>query len=227
MDKKREEVYVGGAICLLCSILSGIFAGNLTISIGWNISSIIFWVSAGAFGVFGIGSFLKPDSFGVVVLKLIETLAESQAEGSNSHNQQTQKKSSGSVQVMASDDAEVHVNVTPREKKQAQNLPQEEKEILCKDKIVVGPSKGYSYEFEFMKGEHLKGEISSTSPIDIHFVDEFDFDKWNRDKSFDSERSSVEILETNIDYLAPAKGTWYLIIENKGRKSATVKVQLY
>lgn len=36
--------------------------------------------------------------------------AKSQAERSNSHNQQTQKKSSGSVQVNASDEAEVHVH---------------------------------------------------------------------------------------------------------------------
>jgi hypothetical protein len=53
------------------------------------------------------------------------------------------------------------------------------------------------------------------------------FDKWNRDKSFDYEDSNEGILETNIDYLVPTKGTWYLIIENNGRKSATVKVQLY
>jgi len=126
MDKKREEVYAGGIICLLFSILLSIFTGNLTINNAWNISTLTLWVLAGAFGVFGVGSLLKPDSFGVVVLRLMESYAKSQAERSNSHNQQTQKKSSGSVQVNASDEAEVHVSVSPREEKQAQKSTTEE-----------------------------------------------------------------------------------------------------
>jgi hypothetical protein len=129
---------------------------------------------------------------------------------------------------MTGDQAEVNINVPSVEKKQAEKPSIEEKEFLRKETIVVSPSKGYSYEFEFTKkGDHLKGEISSTSNIDIYFVDEFNFDKWNRNKSFDYEDSNEGILETNIDYLVPARGTWFLIIENNGRKSATVKVQLY
>jgi len=58
-------------------------------------------------------------------------------------------------------------------------------------------------------------------------VDEFNFDRWNRDKSFDYEECNEGVLETNIDYLVPKKGKWYLIIENNGRKSAIVKVLLY
>jgi hypothetical protein len=118
MDKKREAVYVVGIVCLLCFILLSILAGNFTITIGWSIASVISWVFAGVFGVFGFGSLLKPDSFGVIVLRLMEALAESQGEGSDLHNKQIQKKSNGSVQVMASD-SEVNINVLPRKQKQA------------------------------------------------------------------------------------------------------------
>lgn len=222
MDKKRKDGYVTGLVCL---IIFAIFLPT-AINIGWNTSGQIFWVFTIVFGGLGVGSLWKPESIGAVVSQLLKNLAESE-EKSDSHNKQIQKKSSGSVQVMASDQAEVNINVPSVEKKQAEKPSAEEKEILRKETVVVSPSEGYSYEFEFMKGEHLKGEISSTSRIDIYFVDEFNFDKWNRDKSFDSEDSNEGILETNIDYLAPTKGTWYLIIENNGRKSATVKVRLY
>jgi len=63
---------------------------------------------------------------------------------------------------------------------------------------------------------------------DVLFVDESGFDKWSKGrKYFEPECSNDSVLETNIDYLVPKKGKWYVIIENNGKKSATVKVQLY
>lgn len=235
MDKKRQQVYFVGIVCLLCFILLSIIAGNFTINGGWNISSVTSWVFASVFGVFGIGSLLKPDSFGVIVLRLMEALAESQREGSDSHDTQVQKKSSGSVQVMAHDQSNVSITVHSGKKKGAQNLPEEsenlqdeKRETLRKERIVVDASDGYSYEFGLVKGDHLRGEITSTSPIDVFFVDEFNFDKWNRGRRyFEPEDSNNSVLETNIDYIAPKKGKWYVIIENNGRKPTTVKVQLY
>lgn len=96
-----------------------------------------------------------------------------------------------------------------------------------KETIFVTPDNGYSYEFELMKGNHLKGEISSDGPIDIYFVDDENFDKWDKNRRFDSEDCNEGVLETNIDYEVPREGTWYLIIENNGRKSVRVKVLLY
>jgi len=232
MDKKRKDGYVTGLGCLL---IFAIFLPT-AISIGWNTSGQIFWVFTILFGGLGFGSLWKPDSIGAVVSQFLKNLSKSSEEGSSdSHNQQTQKKSSGSVQVMAQDQSNVSITVHSGKKKNAQNLPEEsenlqdeKKETLRKETIVVTPSDGYSYEFDLMKADHLKGEIKSTSPIDVFFVDEFYFDKWNRGRRyFEPENSNVSVLETNIDYVAPKKGKWYVIIENNGRKSATVKVQLY
>jgi hypothetical protein len=223
MDKKRKEGYVTGLVCL---IIFAIFLPT-AINIGWNTSGQIFWVFTIVFGALGVGSLWKPESIGAVASQLLKNLAESK-EKSDSHNKQIQKKSSGSVQVMASDQAEVNINVPSVEKKQAEKPSAEEKETLRKETIVVVASDGYSYEFDLMKEDHLKGEITSTSPIDVFFVDKFNFDKWNRGRRyFEPENSNDSVLETNIDYVAPKKGKWYLIIENNGRKSATVKVQLY
>jgi hypothetical protein len=225
MDEKTKEGYVTGIGCLF---LFSVFAYFAVMSASNMPAAALMGIFAALFGGLGFGSLAKPVTIGAVAAEFLKNLGKSSEEGStDSHNIQIQKKSDGSVQVMTGDRAEVNINVPSGEKKQAEKPSAEEKEILRKETIVVSPSGGYYYEFEFMKGEYLKGEISSTSPIDIYFVDEFSFDKWNRDKSFDSEDSNEGILETNIDYLVPTKGTWYLIVENNGRKTATVKVQLY
>jgi hypothetical protein len=98
------------------------------INIGWNTSGQIFWVFTIVFGGLGVGSLLKPDSVGAVASQLLKNLAKSEEEGPDSHNKQIQKKSSGSVQVMASDRAEVNINVPSVKKKQAQKPSAEEKE---------------------------------------------------------------------------------------------------
>lgn len=114
-------------------------------------------------------------------------------------------------------------------KEQEQGLTLEKKDTLREETILVSPNElGYYYEFELVKDDHLKGEIGSTEPIDIYFVDSINFDKWDRGLvSWDSEDCNEAVLETKIDYLAPKKGTWYLLIENNGRKTARVRVHLY
>jgi hypothetical protein len=232
MDKKRKEGYVTGIGCLV------IFAFFILIAIstGWNTSGQIFWVFAILFGGLGLGSLWKPDSVGAVASEFVKNLSKGSEEGSSdSHDKQIQKKSSGSVQVMAHDQSNVHISVHSGKKKNAQNLPEEsenlqdkEKETLRKEKIVVRPSGSYSYEFEdLVKDDHLKGEIVSTERISIYFVDSINFDKWDRGVGFEFEDCNEDILEAEIDYSVPKKGTWYILISNDGKKSAIVKVQLY
>ncbi len=104
----------------------------------------------------------------------------------------------------------------------------EEKEIPArKETIVVSPTEGYYYEFTLLKGNRVKGEISSTSRLDIYFLDEVNFDKWDRDVTFYHENCNESILKADIDYEAPRRGTWFVAIGNRGRKTATVKVNLF
>jgi hypothetical protein len=120
MDKKREEVYGVGIVFLVASILLSIFTGSQVINIGWNISTWVLVLIDCVCGVFGIGSLLKPDSFGVVVLRLMEALAKSQ-ERSNSHNEQTQKRTSDSIQIMTHDDTRIDINQKSRGKEGSKN----------------------------------------------------------------------------------------------------------
>jgi hypothetical protein len=195
-------------------------------------AAVIMAIFAALFGGLGFGSILKPKTIGVVASQFLKNLGRSSEEGSSdSHDSQVQKRSSG-IQVMAHDQSSVSITVDSRKKKaqnrqeESENL-QEKKKILCKETIVVRPHDGYGYDFEFMRGEHLRGEISSTNPVDVYFVDEPNFIKWTKNKLFNEQYSNGAVLETNIDYVVPKKGKWFVIIDNEGRKSATVKISLY
>jgi hypothetical protein len=226
MDKKRQEGYVTGIGCLFLCILFAYFA---VMSISNTQAAGLMGIFAGFFGVLGFGSLAKPETFGAAAAEYLRRLSQSsEGRSTDSHNRQIQTESNGSFQVMTGDQAEVHITTVPSmEKKEEEKPPMEENEILRKETIVISPSDGYSYEFQCMEGDHLKGEILSNNRIDVYFVDELNLGKWQKGKSFDYEDSSEAILEANVDYLAPTEGTWHLIIENNGRKSATIKIQLY
>jgi hypothetical protein len=184
--------------------------------------------------VSGFGSLWKPVTIGANLSRFLKNLTES-SEGSDSHDKQIQKKSNGSVQVMTGDQSSVSITVHSRKKRNVENLPTEtenhrekKKEILHKETIVASPSDGYYYEFDLTRGEHVKGEVTSTNPIDVFFTDESGYEKWSKGrKYFDVESSNDSVLQANIDYVATKKGKWYVIVENNQRKSATVKVELY
>lgn len=119
------------------------------------------------------------------------------------------------------------VRVKPKEEEIEQEIITEEKEILREETIRVSPQNAMYYVFELKRGETLKGEISSDTHIDIYFVNNINFKKWDKDKTFESEYCNESVLETKIDYEVPKRGTGYVLIENNGRKSAKVKVCLY
>lgn len=118
------------------------------------------------------------------------------------------------------------VNVKPKEQSEQEVKPKE-RDILREETIRVSPKDALYYEFELKRGENLKGEISSDSHIDIYFVDNTNFKKWDKDRTFDFEYCNESVLETKIDYEVPKRGTWYLLMENNGRKTAIVKTLLY
>jgi hypothetical protein len=234
MDKKKQEGYLTGLVCLL---IFAIFAYFTVMSISNTSAAVVMGIFTTLFGGLGFGSLAKPETVGAVASQLLKNLGKSSEEGSSdSHDSQIQKRTSGSVQVMAHDQAEVNITIHSGKKRKVQNLPEErettqdeKEEAPLRERVVVAPSEGYSYQFEgLVKGDHVRGEIASTSPIDVFFMDEFNFDKWDRGRRyFEPEDSNNSVLETTIDYATPRKGKWYVIIENKGRKSATVKVHLY
>lgn len=121
------------------------------------------------------------------------------------------------------------LNVKPKkkERKQEQEVKTEEKDILREETLRVSPKDAYSYELELKRGGVLKGQISSDSHINIYLVNSANFKRWNRDRTFHSEYTNESVLKTKIDYEIPKRGTWYLLMENHGRKTAIVKVYLY
>jgi hypothetical protein len=104
MDENKKEGYVTGLGCL---VIFAIFLPT-AISTGWNTSGQIFWAFTILFGGLGFGSLWKPDSVGAVTSQFLKNFAKNEERGSDSHNKQIQKETSGSVQVMG-DEARVNV----------------------------------------------------------------------------------------------------------------------
>ncbi len=195
------------------------------ISMGLNLTSVVMWVLAIFVGGLGAGCLLKPDSIGEIAVRFFKNIGKDE-DSSDSHNKQIQKKSSG-IQVMAHDQSKVSITVASKKEEHPQSSQAEKKAFIRKETIVVKPSDGYSYEFRLMKDDHLKGKIVSDNPIDVYFVDWLNFEDWTGNRDFESEDCNEGVLETEIDYVTPRKGSWYLIMENRGRVPAKVKVRLY
>jgi len=119
------------------------------------------------------------------------------------------------------------VKAKPKEKEHKQEVKAEEKEILHEETIRVSPKQDVYYDSQLVRGDNLKGKISSSSHIDILIVNQTNFKKWEKDKTFYYEYYTESVFETTIDYVVPRKGMWYVLIENNGRKTAKVKVLLY
>lgn len=125
MDEKRKDGYVTGIICL---VIFAIFLPT-TISVGWNTSGQIFLGVTFIFGILGAGCLWKPDTIGTVVSQFLRNLNNnSKEESSDSHNKQTQQKSSG-IQVMSHDQSKVNIIVSSEKKEHT-----EETKEVCSSK---------------------------------------------------------------------------------------------
>lgn len=118
-------------------------------------------------------------------------------------------------------------NYLPREKMgtRKEEAPVEGKTIL-KETFRVGVD-GQSNDFQLRKGERVRGRVESDNTIDVYVVDKNNFQKWEREKSFDYVWGTESIFETHIDFEAPKRAMWYILFEKHGRESARVKVDIY
>ena len=123
--------------------------------------------------------------------------------------------------------SEVRVKQKEERRDQKQETMTKEKNVFKDETIRASPDHAYYYEFELERDDILKGEISSTSHLDIYFVNKTNFKKWDKGRDFNSECTNESVLKTKIEYEVPRSGTWYLLMENNGRKTAIVEVYLY
>lgn len=95
------------------------------------------------------------------------------------------------------------------------------------EKTLVDAHSYVYYDFELLKGDRVKGEIVSDAPIDVWFLDEENFDRFDRRKSFDEEDGTEAVYETKPDFEACRKGSWLVVIDNKNKTSAKASVNLH
>jgi len=105
MEKKKQEGRVTGIGCL---VICALFAYFAIADISITSAAGLFGFFAALFGVLGSVSLWKPDTWGAYVAEYLKSLNRGSESGSDSHDKQIQKETSGSVQVMG-DEARINV----------------------------------------------------------------------------------------------------------------------
>ena len=101
------------------------------------------------------------------------------------------------------------------------------RKYLRNETISVSPIDDYYYELELEKNKPLKGLITSDYPVSVYFLDEKNYRKWDKDKNYDCEGCYESVLKAEIKFDVPKDGTWFVTIENNGRRTAKTRVMLY
>ena len=83
------------------------------------------------------------------------------------------------------------------------------------------------YEFELSEGDRIRGEIHSDEPVNVWFLDKRNFDKFERNKSFQEEEGTENVYDTKLDFEVPLEGTWYIVIDNPNDTAVEVKIKIY
>jgi len=96
-----------------------------------------------------------------------------------------------------------------------------------KETISIEPRKYSFYEFKLLRGNKVKGEVTSDTPIDVFFVDEQNFDKFDRGVRFDAADGTEGIYDSTPEFEAPRKGIWIVVLGNMNKTPAKVKVNLF
>lgn len=95
------------------------------------------------------------------------------------------------------------------------------------ERISIQAEEYAYYEFELSKGNKVRGKISSDEPVDVWFLDEKNFDKLDRDKSFQEEDGTEGVYETKLVFEATKKGSWFVVIQNQTETATEVEVHLH
>ena len=113
---------------------------------------------------------------------------------------------------------------SPKEVKPKVTEPKLGKEFA--ETISIEP-RGYSfYEFRLSRGDKVKGEVTSDTPIDVIFLDEKNFDRFDRGVRFEPTDGTVAVYESKPEFKAPKKGVWIVVLVNKNKTPARAKVNL-
>ncbi len=140
VNKKTKNGYYAGMVCL---VVFGVLAYCAISSTSSGTAFWIFTIFSTPFGILGFGSLIKPDSIGDLALHILENIRKGEKGGSDSHDKQIQKKSSG-VQVMSHDQSKVNIIVNSGKEQKTENDQTGGKEPIKNAKTFCCPN-GHPY----------------------------------------------------------------------------------
>jgi hypothetical protein len=225
MNRKQKDGYIAGSGFVIAFFIFLAFA----ISIGWkDLSGQAFSIITVFCGIIGFGSLWKPETVGSIAVQILEKFSDNE-EKPTQIRKQTQKNKFSGNQVMTGNQSNITIIQTTKEKNENNTKSQDEL-MLLREARIIAPKKNHVYEIgDFDEGDNLIGELTSTCPITISLMHLGRYHAWEKGEPTDSTNCTSckeEILETDLYYVIPFDGSWYIVIENKGKEPATVRVRL-
>jgi hypothetical protein len=83
------------------------------------------------------------------------------------------------------------------------------------------------YDIDLDGGEDFSGEVTATGLVNVYLLDEDNLDNLDEGEEFWSEIGEESVESSSLEFTAPSKGKWFLVVENADDRavSATVKIQ--
>jgi hypothetical protein len=83
------------------------------------------------------------------------------------------------------------------------------------------------YDVELDAGKEFSGEVAATGLVNVYLLDEDNLDNLDQGEEFWSETGEEAVESAKLEFTAPTKGQWFLVVENADDRpvTATVKIQ--
>jgi hypothetical protein len=83
------------------------------------------------------------------------------------------------------------------------------------------------YDVDLEGGKDFSGEVTATGLVNVYLLDEGNLNNLDEGEEFWSETGEESVESAKLEFTAPSKGKWFLVVENADDRavSATVKIQ--
>jgi hypothetical protein len=105
--------------------------------------------------------------------------------------------------------------------------PPRESIVILEETCVLKSKEYVSYDIDLDQQRTVKGEITSDKPISFYFLSGYSFSLYENDEDFSYDYGAEDILEKKINFTPMKTATRYVVAENEGKYTATVKIRLF
>lgn len=92
--------------------------------------------------------------------------------------------------------------------------------------LMLKPGETREFEFDLAKGETLVGKVTADKPVDAMLLDADNLAAFQDGEEPEYDDGGEQVRRTAIDFRADRRGTYTLVLKNRGIGRAEVEVDL-